>query len=45
MQKYWAQHLAHKFLVVAILGYLLVFVTQAYPKGPVKAITNTTKEW
>jgi len=20
------------------------FVTQAYPKGPVKAITNTTKE-
>ena len=31
---------------VLILGHLFrIFVTQAYPKGYEKAITNTTKEW
>ena len=40
-----AGDLSAQVFVVAILGHLFrIFVTQAYPKGYEKAITNTTKE-
>ena len=35
-----------KYGQIDILGHLFrIFVTQAYPKGYEKAITNITKEW